>query len=190
MFCLPYEVTANFADSTEIRGIRDRRHALRSKDAPSDLNLGVQSRLPDLRHSVRNKRSATAATPNGRQLHIGADNLAYTLISNILRYLARRIEMARRSPVTSADCIASMRRRAARDVVGQRLMASVQGRSCQPKNIQAPSQGTLRARHPQPGQTSSNVPFMMPNRSPIHRCRKQISDVGLSLRVSARNKNA
>jgi peptide/nickel transport system substrate-binding protein len=80
-------------------------------------------------------------------------------------------------PVTAEDCIASIKRWAARDATGQLLMTFV-------KDIVAVDQKTLRIDLKEPtgllplalGKPSSNVPFMMPKRVAETSPKEQISD--------------
>jgi peptide/nickel transport system substrate-binding protein len=69
------------------------------------------------------------------------------------------------TPVTAGDCIQSIKRRAARDSMGQKMLASVAG-------FEAADARTFKMKMKEPyglvleslGKPSSNVPFMMPKR--------------------------
>jgi peptide/nickel transport system substrate-binding protein len=69
------------------------------------------------------------------------------------------------APVTAEDCIASIKRWAARDTLGQKVMSFVDGISAQ-----GPKTFTIKLREPTGllifalGKPSSNVPFIMPKR--------------------------
>jgi peptide/nickel transport system substrate-binding protein len=103
--------------------------------------------------------------------HISADKLTYTFI------LRDGLKWHDGAPVTSEDCIASIKRWAARDVVGQRLMASLQGLEAIDqktfKLILKESYGLVILSLAKP---SSNVPFMMPKRVADTPPSEQISD--------------
>src|SRR5215510_15945210 len=81
------------------------------------------------------------------------------------------------TPVTSEDCVASIKRWAAKDSMGQKLMTFV-------REIQAVNPKTLRIVLKEPtglvlsglGKPSSNVPFMMPKRVAETDPNTQISD--------------
>src|ERR1700751_2851747 len=81
------------------------------------------------------------------------------------------------TPVTAEDCIASIRRWAARDTLGQKVMSFVESISAQ-----GPKAFTIKLREPTGllifalGKPSSNVPFMMPKRVADTDPNTQISD--------------
>jgi peptide/nickel transport system substrate-binding protein len=81
------------------------------------------------------------------------------------------------TPVTAEDCIASIRRWAARDTLGQKVMSFVAA-----MNAQGPSAFTIKLKEPTGllifalGKPSSNVPFMMPKRVAATDPNAQISD--------------
>ncbi|HML13120.1 MAG TPA: ABC transporter substrate-binding protein [Xanthobacteraceae bacterium] len=81
------------------------------------------------------------------------------------------------TPVTAADCIASIRRWAARDALGQKLISFVDSMTAQGANA-----FTIRLKEPTGllifalGKPSSNVPFMMPKRVADTDPDTQISD--------------
>ncbi len=76
------------------------------------------------------------------------------------------LEWSNGTPVTSEDCIASIKRWAARDSMGQKLMASV-------ASLEAVDAKTFKMNMKEPyglvlqslGKPSSNVPFMMPKKT-------------------------
>ena len=76
------------------------------------------------------------------------------------------LEWSNGTPVTSEDCIASIKRWAARDSMGQKLIASV-------KSLEAVDAKTFKMNMKEPyglvlqslGKPSSNVPFMMPKKT-------------------------
>jgi peptide/nickel transport system substrate-binding protein len=82
------------------------------------------------------------------------------------RFTLRANKWSNGQPVTSDDCIASIRRWAARDSMGQRMMASVAG-------FEAVDERTFRMTMKEPyglvltslGKVSSSAPFMMPKRT-------------------------
>jgi peptide/nickel transport system substrate-binding protein len=80
-------------------------------------------------------------------------------------------------PVTAEDCIASIRRWAARDTLGQKVMSFVAA-----MRAQGPNTFTIRLKEPTGllifalGKPSSNVPFMMPKRVAATDPNTQISD--------------
>src|SRR6516162_570690 len=80
-------------------------------------------------------------------------------------------------PVTAEDCIASIKRWAARDTLGQKVMSFVDSMSLQGFNS-----FTIRLKEPTGllifalGKPSSNVPFMMPKRVADTDPNTQISD--------------
>src|SRR5215471_11500928 len=81
------------------------------------------------------------------------------------------------TPVTAEDCIASIRRWAARDTLGQKVMSFVDS-----MNAQGPNAFTIKLKEPTGllifalGKPSSNVPFMMPKRVADTDPNTQISD--------------
>ena len=91
---------------------------------------------------------------------VSADNLTWTFT------LRDGLEWHDGKPVTSEDCIASIKRWAARDSMGQKLMASVAG-------LEAVDAKTFKMKMKEPyglvlqslGKPSSNVPFMMPKKT-------------------------
>ncbi len=76
------------------------------------------------------------------------------------------LEWSDGKPVTAEDCIASIKRWSARDSMGQKLMASVDG-------LEAVDAKTIKMKMKEPyglvleslGKPSSNVPFMMPKKT-------------------------
>src|SRR6201987_2906142 len=80
-------------------------------------------------------------------------------------------------PVTADDCIASIKRWAARDTLGQKVMSFIDSMS-----PQGPNSFTIRLKEPTGllifalGKPSSNVPFMMPKRAADTDPNTQISD--------------
>jgi peptide/nickel transport system substrate-binding protein len=76
------------------------------------------------------------------------------------------LEWSDGKPVTSEDCIASIKRWSARDSMGQKLMGSVEG-------LEAVDAKTFKMKMKEPyglvlqslGKPSSNVPFMMPKKT-------------------------
>src|SRR6516162_3370994 len=91
---------------------------------------------------------------------VSADKLTWTFT------LRDGLAWSNSQPVTSEDCIASIKRWAARDSMGQKMMGSVAG-------IQAVDAKTFRMKMKEPyglvllslGKPSSNVPFMMPKKT-------------------------
>ena len=89
-----------------------------------------------------------------------ADNLTWTFT------LRDGLEWSNGQPVTSEDCIASIKRWAARDSMGQKMMGSVAG-------FEVVDAKTFRMKMKEPyglvlqslGKPSSNVPFMMPKKT-------------------------
>ena len=89
-----------------------------------------------------------------------ADKLTWTFT------LRDGLEWTNGTPVTSEDCIASIKRWAARDSMGQKLMASV-------ASLEAVDAKTFKMNMKEPyglvlqslGKPSSNVPFMMPKKT-------------------------
>ena len=90
---------------------------------------------------------------------VSADKLTYTFT------LRDGLKWHDGQPVTAEDCVASIRRWAARDVVGQKLMTFVLA-------VEAKDARTIEIRLKEPtalllpalGKPNSNVPFMMPRR--------------------------
>jgi peptide/nickel transport system substrate-binding protein len=80
-------------------------------------------------------------------------------------------------PVTPEDCIASIKRWAARDTLGQKVMSFVDA-----IQAQGPNTFTIKLKSPTGllifalGKPSSNVPFMMPKRVADTDPNTQISD--------------
>src|SRR5882724_6868524 len=76
------------------------------------------------------------------------------------------LEWSNGTPVTAEDCIASIKRWAAKDSMGQKMMGSVAG-------LEAVDAKTFRMKMKEPyglvlqslGKPSSNVPFMMPKKT-------------------------
>ena len=91
---------------------------------------------------------------------VSSDNLTWTFT------LRDGLVWSDGKPVTSEDCIASIKRWAARDSMGQKLMASVAG-------LEAVDAKTFKMKMKEPyglvlqslGKPSSNVPFMMPKKT-------------------------
>ncbi|HTR83679.1 MAG TPA: ABC transporter substrate-binding protein [Reyranella sp.] len=102
---------------------------------------------------------------------VSADKLTYTLT------LRDGLEWHDGTPVTGADCVASIRRWGARDSTGQTLMSFIAGMS-------APDARTIRLVLKEPfglvieslGKTGGNVAFMMPQRIAETDPLKQITD--------------
>ena len=90
---------------------------------------------------------------------VSPDKLTWT-------FTLRDIKWSNGQPVTSEDCIASIKRWAAKDSMGQKLMASVAG-------FEAVDAKTFKMNMKEPyglvleslGKPSSNVPFMMPKKT-------------------------
>ena len=91
---------------------------------------------------------------------VSADKLTWTFT------LRDGLEWHNGTPVTSEDCIASIKRWAARDSMGQKLMSSV-------ASLEAVDTQTFKMNMKEPyglvlqslGKPSSNVPFMMPKKT-------------------------
>src|SRR6185295_8896554 len=91
---------------------------------------------------------------------VSADKLTWTFT------LRDGLEWSNGQPVTAEDCIASIKRWAARDSMGQKMMGSVAG-------LEAVDAKTFRMKMKEPyglvleslGKPSSNVPFMMPKKT-------------------------
>ena len=102
---------------------------------------------------------------------VSADKLTYTFT------LRDGLKWHDGAPVTSEDCIASIKRWGARDAVGQKLIASVQG-----FGVVDPRTFKLILKEPYGlvilslAKPSSNVPFMMPKRVADTPPSEQISD--------------
>ena len=102
---------------------------------------------------------------------VSADKLTWTFT------LRDGLEWHDGQPVTSEDCIASIKRWAARDALGQQLMASI-------GDLKAVDAKTFTLMLKEPfglvlealGKPSSNVPFMMPKRVADTDPNKQIDD--------------
>src|SRR5882672_3284780 len=94
------------------------------------------------------------------QYEVSADKLTWTFT------LRDGLEWSNGAPVTAEDCIASIKRWAARDSMGQKMMGSVQG-------FEAVDAKTFKMAMKEPyglvllslGKPSSNVPFMMPKKT-------------------------
>jgi peptide/nickel transport system substrate-binding protein len=103
--------------------------------------------------------------------NVSADKLTYTFI------LRDGLKWHDATPVTPEDCIASIKRWGARDAMGQKLMAAVQG-------FEVVNQKTFRLILKEPyglviislAKPGSNVPFMMPKRVADTPASEQISD--------------
>ena len=102
---------------------------------------------------------------------VSADKLAYTFT------LRDGLNWHDGTPVTAEDCIASIKRWAARDTVGQKVMSFVDSAVAQ-----GPKTFTIKLREQTGllifalGKPSSNVPFMMPKRVAETDPNTQISD--------------
>ena len=91
---------------------------------------------------------------------VSADKLTWTFT------LRDGLVWSNGQPVTSEDCIASIKRWAAKDLMGQKMMASVAG-------LEAVDAKTFKMKMKEPyglvlqslGKPSSNVPFMMPKKT-------------------------
>src|SRR5215471_5860608 len=91
---------------------------------------------------------------------VSADKLSWTFT------LRDGLEWSDGKPVTSEDCIASIKRWGARDSMGQKMMGSVEG-------FEAVDAKTFKMKMKEPyglvleslGKPSSNVPFMMPKKT-------------------------
>ncbi|HYM33358.1 MAG TPA: ABC transporter substrate-binding protein [Candidatus Cybelea sp.] len=102
---------------------------------------------------------------------VSEDNLVYTFT------LRDGLKWHDGTPVTSEDCIASIKRWGARDAMGQKMMASV-------AKMEAVDQKTFKIFMKEPyglvilslAKPSSNVPFMMPKRVAETSPNEQISD--------------
>src|SRR5262249_41298043 len=102
---------------------------------------------------------------------VSADKLTYTFT------LRDGLKWHDGAPVTSEDCIASIKRWAARDSMGQKLMASI-------ASFEAVNPKTFKLILKEPyglvllslAKPSSNVPFMMPKRVAETSPSEQISD--------------
>src|SRR5438309_445187 len=81
------------------------------------------------------------------------------------------------TPVTSEDCIASIKRWGAKDSMGQKMMSFVQDfASVNPKTFQIILKEPTGLVLPALGKPSSNVPFMMPRRVAETSPNEQIKD--------------
>ena len=102
---------------------------------------------------------------------VSADKLLYTFT------LRDGLSWHDGKPVTAEDCIASIKRWAARDTLGQKVMSFVDSMS-----PQGPNAFTIKLKEPTGllifalGKPSSNVPFMMPKRVADTDPNTQISD--------------
>src|SRR5216683_472881 len=91
---------------------------------------------------------------------VSADKLTWTFT------LRDGLEWSNGTPVTAEDCIASIKRWAAKDSMGQKMMGSVAG-------FEAVDAKTFKMKMKEPyglvlqslGKPSSNVPFMMPKKT-------------------------
>ena len=91
---------------------------------------------------------------------VSADKLTWTFT------LRDGLEWTNGTPVTAEDCVASIKRWAARDSMGQKMMGSVTG-------LEVVDAKTFRMKMKEPyglvleslGKPSSNVPFMMPKKT-------------------------
>jgi len=99
-----------------------RRKAFRPQDRRPDLDHGVhhaRSRLHDLRHAVRDRcQWPDQAADDRHKYELSADSLTWTMT------LRDGLLWHDGTPVTAEDCVASIRRWAARDAMGQKLMTS------------------------------------------------------------------
>ena len=115
---------------------------------------------------------------------VSADKLTWTFT------LRDGLEWHDGQPVTSEDCVASIKRWAARDALGQQLMASV-------ADLKAVDAKTFTLILKEPfglvlealGKPSSNVPFMMPKRVAETDPNKQFDDIPVPVRSSSRRTN-
>ena len=90
---------------------------------------------------------------------VSADKLTYTFT------LRPGLKWHDGQPVTAADCVASIRRWAARDAVGQKLMSFVLAvEPKDPRTIEIRLKEPTALLLPALGKPNSNVPFMMPKR--------------------------
>jgi peptide/nickel transport system substrate-binding protein len=102
---------------------------------------------------------------------VSADKLTYTFT------LRDGLSWHDGTAVTAEDCIASIKRWAARDTLGQKVMSFVESMSAQ-----GPNSFTIKLKEPTGllifalGKPSSNVPFMMPKRVADTDPNTQISD--------------
>ncbi|HEU5322793.1 MAG TPA: ABC transporter substrate-binding protein [Methylomirabilota bacterium] len=102
---------------------------------------------------------------------VSGDRLTYTMV------LREGLSWHDGKPVTAEDCVASIKRWAARDTMGQKMMSFV-------KDVTAVNPRTFRVVLKEPtglvlsalGKPSSNVPFMMPKRVADTPPGEQISD--------------
>jgi peptide/nickel transport system substrate-binding protein len=102
---------------------------------------------------------------------VSADKLVWTFT------LRDGLEWHNGKPVTAEDCVASIKRWAARDSMGQKMMASAEG-------LEVVDAKTFKLKMKEPyglvlqslGKPSSNVPFMMPKRVAETDPNKQIEE--------------
>src|ERR1043166_1240678 len=105
------------------------------------------------------------------KFEVSADKLIYTFT------LRGGLVWHDGTPVTAEDCIASIKRWAARDTLGQKVMSFIDAMSAQ-----GPNGFTIKLKEPTGllifalGTPSSNVPFMMPKRVADTDPNTQISD--------------
>ncbi len=91
---------------------------------------------------------------------VSADKLSWTFT------LRDGLEWSNGTPVTSEDCIASIKRWAARDSMGQKMMGSVKGfEVVNPKTFKMKMKEPYGLVLQSLGKPSSNVPFMMPKKT-------------------------
>src|SRR5258708_5260336 len=91
---------------------------------------------------------------------VSADKLTWTFT------LRDGLQWSNGTPVTSDDCIASLKRWAVRDSMGQKMMGSVQGfQAVDPKTFKMTMKEPYGLVLQSLGKPSSNVPFMMPKKT-------------------------
>src|SRR5215471_11393553 len=91
---------------------------------------------------------------------VSADKLTWTFT------LRDGLQWSNGTPVTSEDCIASIKRWGVRDSMGQKMMASVQGlEAVDPKTFKMTMKEPYGLVLQSLGKPSSNVPFMMPKKT-------------------------
>src|SRR5215467_6495862 len=91
---------------------------------------------------------------------VSADKLTWTFT------LRDGLQWSNGTPVTSEDCIASIKRWGVRDSMGQKMMASVQGfEVVDPKTFKMTMKEPYGLVLQSLGKPSSNVPFMMPKKT-------------------------
>jgi ABC-type dipeptide transport system, periplasmic component len=102
---------------------------------------------------------------------VSADKLTYTMT------LRDGLLWHDGKPVTSEDCIASIKRWAQKDTMGQKMMSFVKDLSVvDPKTFKIVLKEQTGLVLPALGKPSSNVPFMMPKRVADTPASEQISD--------------